>query len=740
MKFLFIKNRNLNQNYFNSNNFMEEQQDSILNELLERIKNLEKNKLKLQEDILKKKEEIEKYNSEILKSKKEQNKINKIILTNKLPTEKEEEIAIKTALDNFKNLKLNKTLIENTVIEYIIEYTSEEKFKNLYIMGDFTKWEMIPMEKCQGKFTYKIVLLKGYKYYYSFQAGDEIIIDYNNLYEENPITYQTQNFIDLTENNKEIFFDYKKDMDKLLLYQKKYFSLNINIDEDEFKYIIKIKNREKILKDINKEKAEKYNSVYEPIMTYFDSLSKKINSNDTKNKFEKFRNYFKNKILVKNKDNNIGSNLNYYLICDISNDYIFLCQKLYDDNHIKINLEYYTHNVFYNSIQPKEISLLPITPESKQFHLLSLADSQLIFEQYTLDNTSIIKAYFKTLSNLKNENISKDNKIFNDYYLSKNIFPVKPKKIEPKEINIDDYDFYYSYNKITKVKNKKEQIDVKYIVIDESKEKNKIPNKFEIYYGIKNKKFFLIHCHVLDKDLRNIKMIIKEINKSEDPHIYKKNEEYIKNNNLLLLIQDLTPFKLYYQGKKVKMNSMQIEENKIYIINSPFIDSIYNKMYIKVINFDKKLNFELIEQCNEFSYSFDNIENIQNGVDIQIIFDCQKNYVSESMMLSATPCLLKNISNYEEISLKQNMPLNDSDEMKKYFLISQKIKEIRKINFENKFTKEEKDKLIDDLKEYSKSMEEILKYMEINEMWDNMEEAANISADILDFINMINKQ
>ena len=49
-------------------------------------------------------------------------------------------------------------------------------------------------------------------------------------------------------------------------------------------------------------------------------------------------------------------------------------------------------------------------------------------------------------------------------------------------------------------------------------------------------------------------MIIKEINKSEDPHIYKKNEEYIKNNNLLLLIQDLTPFKLYYQLKKEKIN------------------------------------------------------------------------------------------------------------------------------------------------------------------------------------------
>ena len=716
---------------------MEEQQDSILNELLERIKKLEKNNEQLKENIIKKREEIEKYNSELIKPKKE-DKIENIVLTKKLPTEQEEELEVRSALEKYNDLKLNKIELENKVIEYIIEYTSEEKFKNLYIMGDFTKWEMTPMEKCQEKFTYKIILLKGYKYYYSFQAGDEIIIDYNNLYEENPITYQIQNFIDLTNNNKEIFFDFKKDMNLLESYQKKYFLSKMNVDEDEFILITKLKNRNNILNEIQKEKGEKYNSIYEPIMTYFDNLSKCINSDDTYNKLDKFRIYFQNKILVKNKDNNIGSNLNYYLINYISEDYIFLCQKLYDDNHIKINRDYYTHNVFYNSIQPNEISTLPIYPQSKQYHILSLVDSQLFFEQYTLDNTSVIKAYFKTLSNLKNENINEENKIFNDYYLSKNIFLVKPKKIEPKELNIDDYDFYYSYDKITKVKNKKEQIDVKYIIIDESKEKNKIPNKFEIYFGIKDKKFFLIHCHVLDKDLRNIKLIIKEIPKTKDPHVYKKNDEYIKNNNLLLLIQDLTPFKLYYQGKKVKMNVIRIEEDKIYMINSPYIDSIYNKMYIKVINFDKKLNFELIEQCNEFSYSFDNIKNIQNGVDVKIVFDCRKNYVSEPMMLSCTPCLLKNITNYEEMTLKQKMPLNDSDEMKKYFIIIQKINELRKNNFDN-FSKEEIDKLIKELNEYSKSMEEILKYMEKNEMWDNIEEAANISADTLDFINMINK-
>ena len=56
---------------------------------------------------------------------------------------------------------------------------------------------------------------------------------------------------------------------------------------------------------------------------------------------------------------------------------------------------------------------------------------------------------------------------------------------------MDDYDFYYSYNKITKVRNKKERIDVQFIVIDESVEKSKRPNRLEIYYGIKDKKIYL---------------------------------------------------------------------------------------------------------------------------------------------------------------------------------------------------------------------------------------------------------
>ena len=496
---------------------------------------------------------------------------------------------------------------------------------------------------------------------------------------------------------------------------------------------------------MTKENREKYNKISSSINFYFDELYYSIGSQGLGKKINNFKFYFKNKILVQNnfKEKKI-SDLIYYRIHDLTQDFIFLCEKLYDDNHIKINNDYYTHNIFYNYIPPNQISLSPIKPESKIYHLLSLEESQKFLENYIKDDRTIIKAYFKTLFNLKNPNLTE--LIFDDYYLSRNIFLVKPKKIEPEGINMDDYDFYYSYNKITKVRNKKERIDVQFIVIDESVEKSKRPNRLEIYYGIKDKKIYLIHCHVLDKDLRNVKMIIKEIEKNIDPHILKKSEEYIKNNELLLIVQESIPIKLYYKGKKVKMNSIKIEENKIYLLRTPNIDSFFNNMYVKVTNFDKKLNYDLVEQCNEFSYSLDNIPNIQNGVDVQVVFDNQKNFVSEEMMLAVTPCLLKQITIYEENIFRQKMPNiitnSHNDKIQKYMEIKQKFFEIKENNIDkmDKLTKEEKDKIILELNEYTKSLENLLEYFEENELWDNIDEAANVAADIIYFIELLNKK
>jgi hypothetical protein len=256
----------------------------------------------------------------------------------------------------------------------------------------------------------------------------------------------------------------------------------------------------------------------------------------------------------------------------------------------------------------------------------------------------------------------------------------------------------------------------------------------------------LIHCHVLDKDLRNIKMVIKEIEKNVDPHTLKKSEEYIKNNELLLIVKESVPIKLYYKGKKIKMSAIKIEENKVYFLRSPNIDSFFNNMYVKVTNFDKKLNYDLIEQCNEFSYSLDNIPNIQNGVDVQVVFDNQKNYVSEEMMLSVTPCLLKTITIYEENIFRQKMPNiiinSNNDQIKQYMDIKEKYFNIKDNNTDkiDKLTQEEKDKLISELNEYTQSLEKLLEYFDENELWDNIDEAANLAADIIYFIDLLKKK
>ena len=724
---------------------MEDQQDSVLNELLEKIKTIERNNDILREKILNKNEDLIKFENEKKNPKKAQEKKDEII-TKKIPTEEQEEMEAKKALENYKNIKSNKLYIENNAIEYLIEFNTQEQYNALYIMGDFTKWELTPMEKSKDKFTYRVILLKGFKYYYSFQAGDDILIDYNNIYEENPKTFQIQNFIDLSQNNKEILFDFKNDMNSLKLMEKNYLLSKIDIKEDEYMLLIKLKNRGELIKKLAKENNDEYNKLSNSIHFYFDELNYNIESLGIKNKLNKFRQYFKNRIIVQNnlKDTK-NTNLIYYIILDLSDNYLFRCEKMYDNNNIKINRDYYTHNIFYFYISPNQISLLPIKPESKLHHLLSLEESQKILEKYHKEDSTIIKAYFKTLNNLKNPNLIGSENLFDDFYLSRNIFLVKPKKIEPEGINMDDYDFYYSYNKITKVRNNKERIDVQFKIIDESIEKSKIPNRFEIYYGIKEKKIYLIHCHVLDKELRNAKMIIKEIDKNTDPHILKKNEEYIKNNELLLIIQESIPIKLYHNGKKVKSKIVKIEENKIYLLQSPNIDSIFNKMYVKVINFDQKLNYDLIEQCNEFSYSFDNIPNIQNGVDIKVIFDMQKNYVSESMMLSVTPCLLKTLSIYEENFLKEKLINNniiENNSVKKYLDIKQKFFDLKNNNIDklDKLTQDEKNKIILELNEYSKLMEEILLEFEEKELWDNIDEATNVAAYIIEFIDLVNKK
>ena len=748
-----------------------EDQDTILNELLEKINNLEKRNDNLRNDIKNKRDELINWDKNHIKPEKEkekeeekvnenenENDKNKINLdeNNKnkkmaIPTDEEDKKIGERFLYEIKNIKLNIYEIEKNMQEITIEYISQEQHSSLYIMGDFTKWELMPMKKNKDIFSYKVVLLKGFKYFYAFQAGDQIFIDYNNLYEENPKNSQIQNFIDLSKKNENCQnFDSETDMNILKIAQKNYFLSKISIDEGQIQFLEKFKRHIMASKEIYEERLLEHSTLTNSIYGYYDQLFKYIQPYESESKVTNLRLFFKDRIFVHYQENPDAKDkpyMYYYKIVNINNNYCFQSIKLYDNNNIKVNYAYYNDIRYYYSIYFDSISLEPINTNSKLYHLLSKEESEKILTIYNNDKNGVLKAYFKTLIGLRNNAETQNNNNMvegiRSYIRNYGSILVLPDRVEPKDINMNDYEFQYSLNKIVKVKNKKEGSYVEYIAIDEKAEKAKKPFRYKIYYCIKDNKVKLIHCHVLDKDLRNIKILIKEIDKIIDPKTLKKDEEYIKNNQLLLIIKETVPIKLYYNGKKVKMEGIKIDENKLYLLISSDPDSIFNKMYVTVGNIEEKLNYDLMEQCNEFSYSLDNIP---NGVDVTVTYDNNKNYVVEKMMLAVSPCLLQRLSTYEENQLKKNQikELKDKkmSEMDKYFLISQKMTDFRKYNKEaiDKMEQKEKENLLITLNEYKENMVSILNYIEANEMWETLDQAVNIAAEIEDLIKLINKK
>ena len=749
-----------------------EEQDAILNEFLERIRNAEKRNEQLRKDIENKKLEISLYENKNENNEKEKEKDKDKEKDNekydKIPTDEEDKKISERFLHELKNIRFNSFDIEQSIKEITIQYITTEQHSKLYIMGDFTKWELMPMKKNKDIFSYKVVLLKGFKYYYSFQSGDQILLDYNGLYEENPKNLQVQNFIELSENNKDSPpFDFENDINILLNAQKNYFLLNLNQDDEEISFLEKFKRHITASKEISKAKNDEYYRLTDSVYNYYDQQNKYIKPYESDTKIKNLKLYFKDRIIAHYTKESKDVKYKYlFKIVNIKDNNCFECLKLYDNNNIKINMNYYNDIRYYYNIFLEKITNKPLNDNSELYQLLSIEESKKKLTDYNNDNDNILKAYFKTLTNLKMDNQNQtqnQNPNFlggiRTYIRQYGAILVVPDRVEPANIDMKDYEFQYSLNKITKVRNKKEGSYINYIAIDEALEKAKKPFRFKIYYSIKNNKVNIIHCHVLDKDLRSIKMIIKEIDKNTDPHTLKRTEEYIKNNQLLLLVRELTPLKLYYKGKKVKMESILIEEDKLYLLQSSNVDSIFNKMYVTVNKIEDKLVNSLVEQCNEFSYSFDDV---QNGIDVHVTYDNNKNYVTEPMTLAVSPCLLQKLSTYEVNNLKKNYELKakeknidkdkdkdkdknidkDKDknitEMDKYFLISQKMNDYRKYNKDSiaKLDQKEKDNIKSNLNEYKESMVIILNFFETSEMWDLMEEGANLSAEIEELIKL----
>ena len=742
---------------------MEDDQD-LLNELLERINNAEKRNEDLRKDIKNKQNELKRLDDNALEEEKnkENEKKNNEKKT-KIPTIEEDKKLSERFLHEYKNMKFNSYEIEGSSTEYTIEYITQEQHSTLYIMGDFTNWELMPMKKNKDIFSYSVVLMKGFKYYYSFQSGDQLIIDYNNLYEQNPKNFQIQNFIDLAKDGKPSQpFDFEKDMNILKLAQKNYFLVKLDADDDEIAFLDKFKRHIISGKEIKENKRIEHDIIVNSIYNFYDAQFKKITPYENYAKLNNLKAYFKNRILAHNSESKEFKCRYFYKIVELTENNELQCLKLYDNNNIKIEHKYYSEMSNYYTFRLEIISAGPIDDNSKLYHLLPKEESTKILTDYNNDKENILKAYFKTLINLKNfamtepvNPLIQDPQRINDvmmggyrgFYRSYGNILVNPTRVEPERIKMTDYEFLYSMNRINRVKNKKEGSFVQFEAIDMAAEKAKKPFRFKLYYNINNKKLNIIHCHVIDKDLRTIKISMKEIEKDVDPHTLKKNEDYIKNNELLLLVKEQIPIKLYYKGKKVKTEFIKIEENKLYILDSPKIDSIFNKMYVQVNKMEEQLLYNLTEKCNEFPYSLGGLGNLQDGVDVQVTYDNNKHYIVEPMMLAVSPCLLRRVSEYDEALLKKNKIKDITSnknitQMDTYIKVKKNMDDYRKYNKEEigKMDQKQKDDILLKLNQDKESMVGVLTYIEQMEMWEELEDGANISAEIEDLIKLFSNK
>lgn len=125
---------------------------------------------------------LEQENNELKKRIQEKEEENKNKLINKFIEEDvDENYDVEMEIEEF-----NTNAQESNIVEETITFTPFDNADNVKISADFTNWEPVDMVKSENVFSYTVELLKGFKYFYRFHLFNDIQIDFNGNYEENP--------------------------------------------------------------------------------------------------------------------------------------------------------------------------------------------------------------------------------------------------------------------------------------------------------------------------------------------------------------------------------------------------------------------------------------------------------------------------------------------------------------------------------------------------------------------------
>ena len=367
--------------------------DYELNQLLSRIKNLEDKNERMRNTIKEKKKEIKDFGN----PDKAKQALNKNKQKEKKEITLEDDRKAELRFKNELNFLINNSFqIKDNLVSKIIKFKPSEKYGIMYITGDFNGWEPEVMQKEKDTFYYEVVLIKGFKYYYSFMSNEQSLVDFSADYEENPANLHVQNFLDLyqNQNEKTNFFDFKTDMNILKAAQRNYTLLKIDDNINDTLFLEKFQ-RHVIANKPEKTETEEIPIEY-AISLYYDDLMKQIDICD-EDKLESLKLYLCNRILLQNSP--IMQDVEYhYKIIDISkDDNSLICMRLYDHNVIKLNSIYYSDIKNCWKIPFNEVVLSQKSKKDKLYHLLTENESKEIIQKFENDTENIITAHFDDL-------------------------------------------------------------------------------------------------------------------------------------------------------------------------------------------------------------------------------------------------------------------------------------------------------------------------------------------------------
>lgn len=729
---------------------------SIIDELLSKVKQLENRNQELKDLILSKKQ------NNLIISQKIQNSHNQTS-KNELQ-EMKDRISYKLNLDFFEQdliLDKDKTNLSNFLQEYSIRFIPNEHYGNMYLMGDFTNWEPMVMNKSRESFIYKVILMKGFKYFYCFQTDDKILLNNNDLIEINQRTGQLNNFIDF--NSKDISFDYK---------------LHWNILQENFKNYSKIKFHSKdyiIIKNIIDLGAE--------LRTYINTLIKRKeeDKNILTTKFGQKELFFKTinqyQVLVKSFENRIFMYKGHQFLIhsiDVAESKI-KCIMLYDQNHIKVQVDYY--------FKRNQFLLLKIDISSTEVVILSQLESDLILDSFNKDENSKIKIHYVLLKEQEilkeldeeedsNINISKSNSGSNQIYREGVVFLKKlPRSLKVdsiinmnnnEELNIDDYQIDISNNMIVDVKNKKDNIKIHYCLQEKINKKNR--PQIEIWTNCYKKKFNIIHVHFLtskpiDVDYFDLEFLFVDNIKEMDLVVNNFKEENFISDKLLIILKNYKISKIY---AKVQKNNILLDDSDgnqgsvQYIVKE--IEFIENRIFLNsIVRFSNLFNEKSFNKCvgKILKINYDNIyfvknsgqqnaKNTNNNMDIELISleNCNKDpkssgLVEVSVNFFADNSIVKQQNNMcVPICKCQLIPMSEAINFEKILEKENKIRESDEMTTLNKLFIEcsnfektpNNEKAWEFYLKYNDKISKIAQYLEIHEMWTDLEKLSHVSS------------